>query len=53
MAEQLIIDYGTAPNSGDGDPLRDAFIKVDENFSNIWNVRNSGNCSNICVNSVI
>lgn len=49
MAQQLIIDYGTAPNSGDGDPLRDAFIKVDENFSNIWNAGPVG--SNITINN--
>lgn len=36
MANQLVINYGAAPNDGTGDPLRDAFIKVDENFSNIW-----------------
>ena len=33
---QQIIDYGVAPNDGTGDPLRTAFIKTDENFSNIW-----------------
>jgi hypothetical protein len=35
MAEQ-IIDVGTAPNSGTGDPLRTAFIKTDNNFDQIW-----------------
>ena len=36
MADQQIINYGAAPNDGSGDPLRDAFIKVDENFANLW-----------------
>jgi len=36
MADQQIINYGAAPNDGLGDPLRDAFIKVDENFANLW-----------------
>jgi hypothetical protein len=35
MAEQ-IIDVGTSPNSGTGDPLRTAFIKTDNNFDQIW-----------------
>ena len=35
MAEQ-IIDVGTAPNNGTGDPLRTAFIKTDNNFDQIW-----------------
>ena len=33
---QQIIDYGVTANDGTGDPLRTAFIKTDENFSNIW-----------------
>lgn len=33
---QQIIDYGATANDGQGDPLRTAFIKTDENFSNIW-----------------
>lgn len=36
MAEQQYINYGTTANDGTGDPLRDAFIKVDNNFANIW-----------------
>ena len=36
MADQQIINYGAEPNDGTGDPLRDAFIKVDENFANLW-----------------
>jgi hypothetical protein len=35
MAQQ-IINYGNTANDGTGDPLRDAFIKVDENFDQIW-----------------
>jgi len=49
MAEQ-IIDVGTSPNSGTGDPLRTAFVKTDDNFNQIWaagpvgsNVRIQGN----------
>lgn len=49
MAEQ-IINTGTAPNNGTGDPLRTAFIKTDNNFDQIWaagpvgsNVRIQGN----------
>ena len=33
---QQLIDYGAQANDGTGDPLRTAFIKTDENFSNIW-----------------
>lgn len=33
---QQIINYGASANDGTGDPLRTAFIKTDENFSNIW-----------------
>lgn len=35
MAQQ-IINYGNVANDGTGDPLRDAFIKVDDNFTQIW-----------------
>jgi hypothetical protein len=47
MADQEYINYGAAPNDGTGDPLRDAFIKVDYNFSAIWNVGPVG--SNITI----
>lgn len=30
------INIGTSPNSGDGDKLRDAFIKVNDNYDNIY-----------------
>ena len=36
MSQQIVINYGAAPNDGSGDPLRTAFIKTDENFDNIW-----------------
>jgi hypothetical protein len=36
MANQQIINYGAEPNDGSGDSLRNAFIKVDENFANLW-----------------
>ena len=35
-ATQIVtINDGTVPNDGTGDPVRDAFIKVNENFANI------------------
>ncbi len=34
--QQQQINYGAAPNDGQGDPLRDAFIKTDDNFDAIW-----------------
>jgi hypothetical protein len=33
---QQIINLGAAPNDGDGDNLRTAFDKVNDNFSNVW-----------------
>ena len=35
MAKQ-IINTGTAPNSGTGDPLRSAFTKINENFTELY-----------------
>ena len=35
MAKQ-IIDLGTSPNKGDGDPLRTAFDKVNDNFDELY-----------------
>jgi hypothetical protein len=35
-AQEQVINYGATANDGTGDPLRDAFIKVDNNFANIW-----------------
>jgi hypothetical protein len=47
---QQIINIGAAPNDGEGDNLRTAFDKVNDNFSNVWaqgpvdsNVRIQGN----------
>ena len=36
MAEQQIINIGTLPNDGEGDPLRVAFGKINNNFSNLF-----------------
>ena len=33
---QQVINYGASANDGQGDPLRTAFIKTDDNFDNIW-----------------
>jgi len=33
---QQQINYGAAANDGQGDPLRTAFIKTDDNFDNVW-----------------
>lgn len=30
------VNVGTAPNTGEGDLLRDAFVKINNNFSNIY-----------------
>ena len=35
MAKQ-VIDLGTGPNEGDGDPLRNAFAKVNDNFTELY-----------------
>jgi hypothetical protein len=34
--QQLTIDVGTNPNDGTGDPLRDAMVKVNDNFANLF-----------------
>ena len=36
MATQQIINIGTLPNDGEGDPLRLAFGKINNNFSNLF-----------------
>lgn len=36
MAQLQIINIGAAPNDGEGDPLRTAFSKVNNNFANLW-----------------
>jgi len=33
---QLVINIGTVPNDGDGDPLRTAFQKVNNNFTQLF-----------------
>lgn len=33
---QQLIDLGNVENDGTGDPLRDAFAKVNNNFANVW-----------------
>lgn len=33
---QQIINIGTAPNAGDGDPLRTSFTKTNENFTELY-----------------
>ena len=49
---QQQINYGAAANDGQGDPLRTAFIKTDDNFDAIWNTGPVG--SNITIlNNVI
>jgi hypothetical protein len=35
MAEQEFINIGATPNDGNGDPLRVAFGKINNNFSNL------------------
>lgn len=39
---QNIINVGTSANSGDGDTVRDAFIKVNANFTELYNTDNTG-----------
>lgn len=41
MAQQ-IIDIGTSPDSNDGDDLRTAFIKVNENFTELYGIAANG-----------
>lgn len=35
---QEIINVGAAPNDGEGDPIRDAFIKTNNNFSQLFSL---------------
>jgi hypothetical protein len=49
---QQQINYGNTANDGQGDPLRTAFIKVDDNFDAIWNAGPVG--SNVTIlNNII
>lgn len=34
---QYVINVGAAPNDGQGDPLRDAFVKCNDNFTQLFN----------------
>ena len=36
MATLEIVNVGTLPNDGEGDPLRVAFQKINNNFANLW-----------------
>jgi len=49
------VDVGAAPNDGDGDPLRTAYIKINNNFANLQQVgtdRISNGSSNITIPNV-
>jgi len=49
------VDVGAAPNDGDGDPLRTAYIKLNNNFANLQQVgtdRISNGSSNITIPNV-
>ena len=35
---QQIINVGNVPNDGEGDPIRTAFIKTNENFTELYNI---------------
>ena len=51
---QLIIDVGAIPNDGEGDPLRNAFIKINDNFTELFE-QGTGNLSvtgNITANNI-
>jgi len=43
MAGQRIINIGNQSNDGNGDSIRDAFNKVNENFNDIYNLVGAGN----------
>ncbi len=49
---QQQINYGAAANDGQGDPLRTAFIKTDDNFDAIWNAGPVGSNITIVNNTV-
>lgn len=53
--QQVSINVGT-PNGGDGDPLRDAMVSVNQNFSNLFStaiVNTSITVGNTSVNTII
>ena len=49
---QQVINYGASANDGQGDPLRTAFIKTDENFDNIWLAGPAGSNVRITDNTI-
>jgi hypothetical protein len=49
---QQQINYGAAANDGQGDPLRTAFIKTDDNFDAIWNTGPVGSNITILNNTI-
>lgn len=46
MAQQ-IIDVGAAPNDGQGDPLRTSYIKINENFTELYGTPVGGIVANV------
>ena len=44
---QQIINVGATPDNGQGDPLRDAFIKTNSNFSELYNSPSGGVAQNV------
>lgn len=36
MAQLEVVNVGALPNDGEGDPLRVAFQKINNNFANLW-----------------
>ena len=54
MAQQTI-NIGSAANDGTGDPLRTAFDKVNDNFTEIYGVTAAGTGNNVAIsgNSII
>jgi hypothetical protein len=51
-AQQQQINYGNTANDGQGDPLRTAFIKTDDNFDAIWNAGPVGSNVTILNNTI-
>ena len=52
MAKQ-ILNIGAAPNDGNGDPLRDAMDKVNDNFNELYTALGGNTVSNIVSNGLI
>lgn len=44
---QLVINVGATPDNGQGDPLRDALIKCNSNFSELYNSPTGGVAQNV------